>query len=89
MHFLPIHTHGRGRADAQANPIAFSGGHDDPDLPINDDLFTDTPTEHQHGFPSMIPEPASLPVGLHAHCIINARLGPKMAQSGRTAMFCG
>jgi hypothetical protein len=28
-----------------------SSGHDDPDLPVDHDLFTDTPTEHQHGFP--------------------------------------
>jgi hypothetical protein len=46
MHFLPIHAHGRGRADAQANAVAFHSGDDDPDVLGNHDLFTDAPTEH-------------------------------------------
>jgi hypothetical protein len=46
MHFLSIYAHRRGRADAQANPVAFNGGHDDADLLVNHDLFTDAPTEH-------------------------------------------
>jgi hypothetical protein len=46
MHFLSINAHCRRRADAQANPGALNGGDDDPDLPVNHDLFTDVPTEH-------------------------------------------
>jgi hypothetical protein len=46
MHFLSIHAHGGGRADAQANPVALNSGHHDPDLPSNDDLFTDASIEH-------------------------------------------
>jgi hypothetical protein len=46
MHFLSIDAHGHGRADAQSNPVALNGGHDDPDLLVNDDHFTDAPAEH-------------------------------------------
>jgi hypothetical protein len=46
MHFLSIDAHSRGRADAQTNPIASNDDHDDLDLLVNHDLFTDTPTEH-------------------------------------------
>jgi hypothetical protein len=46
MHFLSINAHGRGRGDAQANSVALDGGHDDPDLRVNHDLFPDTPPEH-------------------------------------------
>jgi hypothetical protein len=46
MHFSPIHAYGCGRAVAQANPVALNGSHDDPDLLVNHDLFTDAPTEH-------------------------------------------
>jgi hypothetical protein len=31
-----------------------NGGHDDPDVLVNHDLFIDTPTKNQHGFPSLI-----------------------------------
>jgi hypothetical protein len=46
MYFMPINSHGRGRTDAQANPVAVNGGHDDSDLIADHDLFTDAPTEH-------------------------------------------
>jgi hypothetical protein len=46
MHFLSINAHARRRADAQANAVALNGGHDDADVLVNHDLFTDTPTEH-------------------------------------------
>jgi hypothetical protein len=46
MHFLSINANGRGGAGAQANPVALNSGPDDPDLPVNHDLFADTPTEH-------------------------------------------
>jgi hypothetical protein len=54
MHFLSIHAHRSGRADAWANRVPLNGGHDDPDVLVNHDLFTDTPTKNQHGFPSLI-----------------------------------
>jgi hypothetical protein len=88
MHFMPSHAHGRWRAVRQANAVAVNGGHNDRDLPSNDDLFLDATTEHSHGIPSMIPGTASFPVGLHVHCLINAKLGPRLAQSGRTAISC-
>jgi hypothetical protein len=43
---LSINAHDRGRADAQANPAALNGGHDDSDLLVNHDPFTDSPTQH-------------------------------------------
>jgi hypothetical protein len=46
MHFLSIHAHARGRADAQANPVAMNGGHDDADSLVNHDHLTNAPTEH-------------------------------------------
>jgi hypothetical protein len=30
----------------RANPVALNGGHDDPDLLVSHDLFTDAPTQH-------------------------------------------
>ena len=89
MHFLSINAHSCWRADAQANPVTFNGGHDDPNLVVDDDLFTDPPSEHQHGFVSVIPGKAAFVVGPHAHCLVNAKLAPRLAQSGRTAMSCG
>jgi hypothetical protein len=52
MHLLSINTHSQGRGDSQANAIAVNSGHDDPDLLANHDFFADTPSKHQHGFPS-------------------------------------
>jgi hypothetical protein len=44
--FLSINADSRGRADAQANAIFSNGGHNNPDLLADHDLFTDTPAKH-------------------------------------------
>jgi hypothetical protein len=31
-----------------------NGCHDDPDVLVNHDLFTDMPTKNPHGFPSLV-----------------------------------
>jgi hypothetical protein len=66
MHFLPIHAHGRGRTDAQADPVALNVGHDYTDLLVNQDLFTNAPTQYQHGVRSVIAGNASFRGGLRA-----------------------
>jgi hypothetical protein len=45
-HFLSIDAHRARRADAQANPFASDGSHDNLDVLANHDLFADTPSEH-------------------------------------------
>jgi hypothetical protein len=46
MHLLAIHAYARRCADAQADPLALNGHHENADLFANYDLFTDTPTKH-------------------------------------------
>jgi hypothetical protein len=46
MHFLSIDADRIGRADAQPNSIASNRSHDDPNLLVNHDRFTDAPRKH-------------------------------------------
>jgi hypothetical protein len=65
---LSINGHGSRRGDTQVNAITLNGGHDDPDVLVNHDCFTDTPSEDQHCFLSLIVENASFQVGIRAQC---------------------
>jgi hypothetical protein len=51
---LPIHPNRWWGNDAQANAIAANVCHDDPNVSVDHDLFTDTPREDKHGVRSFL-----------------------------------